>query len=325
MNNINIQLQDAQSVVQHVIGEEINRLGAMNPKGLYEPMEYILDLGGKRLRPMLAYLSYKTLKPEGTIDEIAPLMRAVEVFHNFSLLHDDLMDDAPVRRGKPTVFYKWGANTAILSGDGMLIESYRALEGIPQERMGSILPLFNKMAIGVCEGQQYDMEFEQRNLGEVTIDDYLNMIMLKTSYLFRGSMAMGAIIADASNEDVAHMSKAADLMGLAFQIMDDYLDLFAEPEFGKRRGGDIIEGKQTWLLLTAYSRAGEVLKTAMSVEDEEKRIEAVRQVYEAKKVHIDALIEVKKLTEEAVLELGALSMPADALQELLRSLTARAV
>lgn len=325
MTDIDTQLREAHAVVQEVIDEEMRSLGSKSPKGLYEPMEYILRLGGKRLRPLLAYLSYKVVKPTGTTREIAPLMKAVEVFHNFSLLHDDLMDDAPVRRGKPTVYYQWGSNTAILSGDGMLIEAYRALEEVSPELVARLLPLFNTMALGVCEGQQYDMEFEQRKIGDVSMREYLDMISLKTSYLFRGSMTMGAVLAGATDADTEHLAIAADKMGLAFQIMDDYLDVFADPEFGKRRGGDIIEGKQTWLLLTAVDRAKSQLIEALSIEDEEMRIDAVQRVYEHHAIHTDALVEVRRLTEEAVTELRALSMPSDVLQELFYSLTARVI
>lgn len=308
-----------------VIGEEIEELSRREPHGLYEPIRYILSQGGKRLRPLLALLTYRAFRPEGSIDEVAPVMKAVETFHNFTLLHDDIMDDAPMRRGEPTVYKQWGANVAILSGDAMLVEAYRCLEQVHPEYLARILHLFNQMADGICRGQQYDLEFETMALSDLKIQSYLQMINLKTSALFRGSMMMGATVAGAEDERVERLGRAADLMGLAFQIMDDYLDIYGKEEFGKRRGGDIIERKKTWMLLRLYECDAKRAEEALAIEDESQRIASVVNLYEQWNIQVEALQQVDQFTEAALTELRALPVDCSQLIDLFRTLTSRSV
>lgn len=310
-----------------IVQQEVSKLGLneRQPRHLYAPMEYIMQLGGKRLRPLLLLLAYQTYKPQGYIEEIAPAMRAVELFHNFSLLHDDVMDDAPLRRGKPTVYKEWGANTAILSGDGMLVEAYTHLAELSERKLPEALRLFNNMARAVCEGQQLDMDYEQCELASLSIPEYIEMIRLKTSYLFCGAVALGALLADAPTNDRALLWKAVELMGLAFQVKDDYLDIYGKPEFGKRQGGDILEGKRTWLLLKAHSIAPDEVEQALARVDESDRISAVTSIYTKLGIDQAALAEVERLSEEATQVLNQLSVEAGALKELFQSLISRDV
>lgn len=318
-------INSALRVVDRLITEECTALHRCEPKGLYEPIAYILELGGKRLRPLLAYLTYEHFSgADFDLLQIEPIVKAVELFHNFTLLHDDLMDDAPVRRGQPTVYKKWGANTAILSGDAMMIESYKALSQVDPSLLPRVLAIFNDMATGVCEGQQLDMEYESKDLDAITIADYLGMIRLKTSYLFRGSMMMGALVAGLDNVALNTIATAADRMGLAFQIMDDYLDVFSDkPDFGKVTGGDIVEGKRTWLLLKAYELDPANLTVALGSESTEKRIAEVTQVYISNHVDRLALAEVDRLTEEAIEMLDSLDNPPIMIKSLFRALVQR--
>lgn len=267
----------------------------IEPERLYAPLTYSMSGGGKRLRPMLLLLSCGAYSDD--VKVALPAATAVEVFHNFTLLHDDIMDNALVRRGKPSVYAKWGANVAILSGDVMLIRAYDLLCKSPEELLPRILDIFNKMAAEVCEGQQYDMDFEQRQ--KVTVVDYMTMIELKTSVLLAGSAAIGAVIGGASEEDCKRLYRFAVELGLAFQLQDDLLDSFGtEKELGKRIGGDILEGKQTYLMVTALSRADESTREILrsthldkSLSDEEK-IERIKQVY------LD--LDVPHLTEQQI-------------------------
>jgi geranylgeranyl diphosphate synthase type II len=227
-------------------------IGNREPESLYEPARYILSLGGKRMRPALTMLSAEIF---GTSHRDAlPAALAVEVFHNFSLVHDDIMDDAPLRRGKQTVHAKWDLNAGILSGDAMLILAYRHLESYPPETFFKLASLFSKTALEVCEGQQWDMDFEKRS--DVMLDEYLKMIEYKTAVLVGAALQMGAIVAGASEENGAAIFDFGRELGIAFQIQDDYLDVFGDPEkTGKQPGGDIIENKKTFLLLKAYELA----------------------------------------------------------------------
>ena len=219
------------------------------PSHLYDPVDYILSLGGKRIRPLLTLMSVDAFGKDYQLGLHAAL--AVEVFHNFTLLHDDIMDDAPLRRGKATVHEKWDVNTAILSGDAMMILANQYLEAYDGETYKRLMHLFQKTALEVCEGQQYDMDFETR--GDVSIPEYMEMIRLKTSVLVAAALKMGAIIANATEADAEGMYQYGLSLGLAFQLQDDYLDAFGDPEtFGKQVGGDIIENKKTFLFLKAY-------------------------------------------------------------------------
>ncbi|QLG45105.1 polyprenyl synthetase family protein [Costertonia aggregata] len=218
------------------------------PKNLYEPITYILSLGGKRLRPVLTLLSAEIFGTDYKNAMDAAL--AVEVFHNFSLVHDDIMDDAPLRRGKPTVHEKWDVNTGILSGDAMLINAYQLFENYRGETFRHLAKLFSKTAIEVCEGQQYDVDFETRD--DVTVPEYLKMIEYKTAVLVAAALKMGAIIANASENEQEKIYDFGLNLGIAFQLQDDYLDAFGDPKtFGKQVGGDIIVNKKTYLYLKA--------------------------------------------------------------------------
>jgi geranylgeranyl diphosphate synthase type II len=233
-----------QAFIEHLNSYSIIK----EPKGLYNPIQYILSLGGKRLRPVLTLMTTEVYNCNYKKALNAAL--SIEVFHNFSLVHDDIMDDAPLRRGKETVHEKWGINTGILSGDAMLIMAYQLFENYDAATFQSLAKLFSKTALEVCEGQQYDVDFETRN--DVSIPEYLKMIEYKTAVLVGAAMKMGAIVAGASEEDQNSIYEFGKNLGIAFQLQDDYLDAFGNPEtFGKQVGGDIIENKKTYLYLKA--------------------------------------------------------------------------
>ncbi len=218
------------------------------PKNLYEPIDYILQLGGKRIRPMLTLMATDVFS--GNFKKALPAALAVEVFHNFTLVHDDIMDDAPLRRGNKTVHEKWNVNTGILSGDAMLILAYQYFENYEPIVFQKLAKLFSKTALEVCDGQQLDVDFETRN--DVSIDEYIKMITLKTSVLVAAALKMGAIVAKADEEQAQHLYNYGLNLGIAFQLQDDYLDTFGDPKsFGKQVGGDIIENKKTYLYLKA--------------------------------------------------------------------------
>jgi geranylgeranyl diphosphate synthase type II len=219
------------------------------PAGLYDPVRYILRLGGKRVRPLLALIAAQMFGDDENLAAGMPVALAVEIFHNFTLLHDDIMDDSPLRRGQPTVHERWDTNTAILSGDLMLIQAYHHLSQVPaRERAHQLMTVFNRIATEVCEGQQYDVDFERR--GDVTIEDYLRMIELKTAVLLGGALELGALAAGADRRDADHLYAFGRLTGLAFQLHDDLLDTFGDTEtIGKRVGNDIIRNKKTFLYL----------------------------------------------------------------------------
>jgi len=223
-------------------------ISAKEPENLYNPIHYILDLGGKRLRPVLTLMTADIF--EGDHKEALNAALAIEVFHNFSLIHDDIMDEAPLRRGKETVHEKWDLNTGILSGDAMLIMAYQLFESYKPKTFQALAKLFSKTALQVCEGQQYDIDFETRD--DVTIPEYLKMIEYKTAVLVGAAMKMGAIVANASASCQNTIYEFGKNLGIAFQLQDDYLDAFGNPEtFGKQVGGDIIENKKTYLYLKA--------------------------------------------------------------------------
>ena len=265
------------------VSQEILKLDwKREPYGLYEPIEYTLSAGGKRVRPQLAMIASQMF---GGVDEqVLPAALALEVFHNFTLLHDDVMDHALVRRGRPTVHVKWNENTAILSGDQMLIEAYKLLSGVPADKLPKVLQLFNKMATEICEGQQYDVDFE--NQEHVDIEEYLLMIRLKTSVLLATALQIGAYIAGASNEQQKSLYEFGIHVGLAFQIQDDILDVWGDPAtFGKAIGGDISCNKKTFVLLTALRMAEADDRRALEgwlekvLEDNEEKIAAVTHIY----------------------------------------------
>ncbi|MCP9235594.1 polyprenyl synthetase family protein [Lewinella sp. JB7] len=226
------------------------------PRGLYEPVEYIMGIGGKRVRPLLALIAARMFGDGEELSAGMPVALAVETFHNFTLLHDDIMDDSPLRRGNPTVHEKWDVNTAILSGDLMLIQAYAHLCAAPDtRRTHELLCTFNRVATGVCEGQQFDVDFEGRS--NVTIEEYLHMIELKTAVLLGGALEMGALAAGASRADADHLYAFGRLTGLAFQLHDDLLDTFGDGEqTGKLTGNDIIRNKKTFLYIKTFEALG---------------------------------------------------------------------
>ena len=267
------------------INKEILKLDwKREPYGLYEPIEYTLAAGGKRVRPQLAMIASQLFG--GKDEEVLPAALALEVFHNFTLLHDDVMDKADVRRGRPTVHVKWNENTAILSGDQMLIEAYKLLSGVPADKLPKVLQLFNKMATEICEGQQYDVDFESQE--HVTIDEYLKMIRLKTSVLLANALQTGAYIAGADEQAQEALYQFGIHIGLAFQIQDDILDVWGDPEtFGKAVGGDISCNKKTFVYLEAMRRLGDEAKGnelqqwySQVLEDNTEKIAAVKEIFE---------------------------------------------
>ena len=254
------------------------------PKNLYDPIHYILGLGGKRMRPVLTLMSAEVF--DADYKKALPAALAVEVFHNFSLIHDDIMDDAPLRRGNVTVHEKWDINTGILSGDAMLILAYQYFEKYEPAIFRELAKLFSKTALEVCEGQQWDVDFETRT--DVSIPEYLKMIQYKTAVLVAAAMKMGAIIAETSQENANLIYDFGLNLGLAFQLQDDYLDAFGNPEtFGKQVGGDIIENKKTYLYLKALEFASRdqaqqlVDLFAIQPEDSSDKIAAVKEIFVA--------------------------------------------
>lgn len=252
------------------------------PENLYIPINYILELGGKRLRPVLTLMTAEIFDTDHK--EALDAALSVEIFHNFSLVHDDIMDDAPLRRGQQTVHEKWDINTGILSGDAMLIMAYQLFENYKPKTFQALAKLFSKTALEVCEGQQYDVDFETRD--DVTIPEYLKMIEYKTAVLVGAAMKMGAIVADTSEENKENIYQFGRLLGVAFQLQDDYLDAFGDPKtFGKQVGGDIIENKKTYLYLKALeflnTNEKRQLKQLFSVqlEDNTDKIETVKQFF----------------------------------------------
>ena len=279
------------------INAEIGKLDwSREPKGLYEPIGYTLAAGGKRVRPQLALLATKLFG--GKEEDVLPAALALEVFHNFTLLHDDVMDKAPVRRGRPTVHVKWNENTAILSGDQMMIEAYQLLSQVPEKKLAKTLRLFNKMATEICEGQQYDVDFESRD--DVTIPEYMEMIRLKTSVLLATALQIGAYIGYANDEQQKKIYEYGIHVGLAFQIQDDMLDCYGdEATFGKAIGGDIAENKKTYLWLTAAAK-GAKDELAMRDESRDERFKRVMAVYKRLRVKAAAEKEIAKQTDAAI-------------------------
>jgi geranylgeranyl diphosphate synthase type II len=263
------------------IEKEISRIPLGDkPKSLYEPIRYIMSLGGKRLRPMLTILSYNLYRSD--IDKIMKYAAAVEAFHNFTLMHDDIMDRAPLRRGKPTVHEKYNSNIAILSGDVMLVKVYEMFMSLPDDQLREVLRLFNKTAAEVCEGQQMDMDFETtKNVSE---KQYLEMIRLKTAVLLGFSLELGAILAGASQEDRKALYDFGVNVGVGFQLMDDLLDVYADQKkFGKTLGGDIVSNKKTYLLIKALERKRTALNKWLSAKkfDKKKKVAAVTKIYDS--------------------------------------------
>ena len=278
------------------------------PATLYEPSEYFLKIGGKRIRPVLCLLGnelFSDLHPDAFL-----AAKAVELFHNFSLVHDDMMDEASLRRGQPTVHTKYDANTALLVGDIMVIRAYEYLQPIQSNHLSKILALFNQTAREVCEGQQLDMDYAKRT--SVSMDEYIHMITLKTSVLLAASLQMGAIIGGAGEHNCSHLYEFGKKLGIAFQIQDDYLDAFGDAAvFGKDAGGDIKQNKKTFLLIRALETANpEQLKTinALLNSDPEDKVEQVLAIFKACKVDAWAADLKQKYMQEALAHLEAIAV-----------------
>jgi geranylgeranyl diphosphate synthase type II len=298
------------------------------PELLYMPIIYSMSGGGKRLRPVLLLITTEAFG--GNIEEAMPAALAVEIFHNFTLLHDDIMDNASVRRGKPSVFAKWGGNVALLSGDAMLITAYKHLARVSAEHLPRVMGIFSDMALEVCEGQQYDMDFE--SVDNVSVVDYMQMIERKTSALLSGSAMIGATMAGASEDDVKKIYSFATELGVAFQLQDDVLDSYGDTALGKKIGGDIVEGKQTFLMVQAMSHATEsereVLRTTHLREDLsiEQKIEIVKALYDKFDVKHIAEQQIELRFERALSVLDSLSIDGErtaSLREFARNLMGR--
>jgi geranylgeranyl diphosphate synthase type II len=302
-----------------------------NPVRLYEPIRYMLGLGGKRMRPVLVLMAGSMFGRKST--DLMPAALAVEVFHNFTLLHDDIMDKAPLRRGNPTVHERWSSDIAILSGDAMFVKSVQLLMACKGENHTVAMDMFLQTALEVCEGQQYDMDFQSED--EVSIDRYLDMIRLKTAVLLGGSLAIGATLSGASPDAVKHLYDFGVNLGIAFQLQDDILDVYADQaKFGKQAGGDILANKKTFLLLTALSSAhgheatslNHWLRLEEGSYDSGEKVQAVTQLYNALGVREQALTKMEQLYSRALQDLNAVEIPAEkkvALRELADFLMAR--
>ncbi|MBB5619025.1 geranylgeranyl diphosphate synthase type II [Pedobacter cryoconitis] len=278
------------------------------PSRLYEPISYIMRLGGKRIRPVLLLLSSELFNTDAT--EAIEAALAIETFHNFTLIHDDIMDNAPLRRGQDTVHIKWGVNNAILSGDVMMVEANKHLTNLDASILKKALHCFNATAQGVCEGQQLDMEFEQRT--DVSILEYINMIRLKTAVLVGGAMKLGAIVGGASEQDAEHLYDFGENFGIAFQLQDDILDVYGDPvKFGKQVGGDIISNKQTFLLLKLKELANSndlaFLESQSSNTAYPAKIEAITNLYNSYNIREIAVTEMKRSLDIAFTALEKVS------------------
>ena len=286
-----------------------------SPAALYEPCEYILTLGGKRLRPALVLMGHELFQNDA--ETALPAAWAVELFHNFSLMHDDIMDAAPLRRGEPTVHHKWNTTTAILSGDVMLIYAYRFLaQCSDSETVLRLIHIFNRVATEVCEGQQMDVNFETQ--AEVNIPEYLRMIELKTAVLLGGALEMGAACAKVPAADAQHLYEFGRLAGIAFQIQDDLLDTYGDPaKFGKQVGGDILQNKKTLLILKTLETASESDRSALrdwmqkGAEHPDKKVEAVRAIFDRNAIPELVSKEKQRFQQEAFQHLDAVQAPEE--------------
>jgi len=306
------------SELQEIIEKAIKGLSYSNhPKNLYDPISYIMNLGGKRLRPALVLLAADLFN--GSLDEALPAALAIETFHNFTLIHDDIMDNAPLRRGRQTVHEKWGTNNAILSGDVMMVESNKLLTRVKVSVLKEVLDTFNATAQGVCEGQQLDMEFENRN--DVSIEEYIDMIRLKTAVLVGGAMKIGAIVGGATQRDANLIYDFGENLGIAFQLQDDILDVYGDPEkFGKQVGGDIIANKKTYLLL----KLQEIVNTEDAVLLDQQagnkntllKIERVTALYNQYDVKDLATEQMRHYLDKAFAALSAISVPQQQKEEI---------
>ncbi len=284
------------------------------PKGLYDPIEYELSLGGKRIRPVLMLMGYNLYKED--VETILPQAAGLETYHNHTLLHDDVMDKAEMRRNKPTVHRVWNENAAILSGDAMLILAYRLMADCKNDKLKEVLDLFTQTTMEICEGQQWDMEFETRM--DVTVDEYIEMIRLKTSVLLAAALKIGACLGGASKEDADLLYDFGVSMGLAFQLQDDWLDVYGNPEiFGKNIGGDILCNKKTFMLITAMTQAEgeqkeELLRwLAADMYEPAEKIAAVTHIYNVLGIGDQCMAKSDAFYAEGLSILERVSLPAE--------------
>lgn len=290
-----------------------------NPENLYEPIQYILSLGGKRIRPVLTLMACDIFGKD--VKKALPAATAVEIFHNFSLIHDDIMDKAPLRRGNPTVHEKWNLNAGILSGDAMLILAYQYFEQYEPNIFRELAKLFSKTALEVCEGQQWDIDFEDRD--DVSVDQYLKMIEYKTAVLVAAAFQMGAIVAETSDKNKQDVYDFGLNLGIAFQLQDDYLDTFGDAEtFGKQIGGDIIENKKTYLYLKAISDGSASEKEqllhlySITPKENQDKIESVKSIFISSGSDQKTRQAIEKYTQKAFETLQRMEIPADKKQQL---------
>lgn len=279
------------------------------PSNLYDPLRYFLEIGGKRMRPILALMACEMFNE--TSEKALNAAIAVEIFHNFSLIHDDIMDNAPLRRGQKTVHEKWNDNIAILSGDVLLVKAYEFISKYDSEVALELLKIFNKTAIEVCEGQQWDMDFESQN--SVSIDDYLHMIKNKTAVLLGCSLEMGAIVAMASKADRDSLNNFGLNLGLAFQLQDDLLDVYADQgKFGKQVGGDILANKKTFLFLSAFESADNLqikkLNLLLSESNPEAKIQGIIDLYDVLDIKLKTQIKIQHYYDLAMQHLSEISI-----------------
>ena len=289
------------------------------PASLYEPIRYILSLGGKRIRPTLMMLAYNLYQEDP--ESILPQACGLETYHNFTLLHDDLMDHADMRRGNPTVHVKWDANTAILSGDTMLLMAFKLMMQCPQEYLHAVLDVFTETTLEIDEGQQYDISFETRD--DVREEEYIEMIRLKTSVLLACALKIGAILGGASASDAENLYKFGEQIGLAFQLQDDFLDVYGDPKvFGKTIGGDILCNKKTFMLINAFNKADEAQRKELEKwvnavnPDPQQKIAAVTTLYNNIGVNRLAEERIRYYFDESRKYLAAVQVPEESKQEL---------
>ena len=322
-------LQDLQVEYQRYAKDHI--FSTYHPKNLYTPIDYILSLGGKSMRPTLLLLAY-TVMGGKELSKALPAAYAIELFHNFSLMHDDIMDNSPLRRGKETVHLKWNINTAILSGDALLVYSYEYLAQCEAKYIGTALKIFNRTAIGVCEGQQMDMNFETS--WDVKLTDYIEMIRLKTAVLLQGALEIGATLANATAEQAYQLGKFGEYMGIAFQLQDDYLDTYGQSaKVGKRIGGDILQGKKTYLVLKTLElsspEAGQSLKNLLdkpcaTVAAENEKIATISKLFQNCGADIALQQEIEYYYQSAIHILEKLNLAdSEALHEFINMIMQR--
>lgn len=313
--------QDAKAL-QELFQDYLENLSyAREPMGLYEPVKYVLGIGGKRIRPTLMLLAYNLFKED--VHSVLSQAMGLETYHNFTLLHDDLMDKADRRRGMPTVHKRWDENTAILSGDAMVMLAYQfMMKDCPAMYVRSVMDVFSQTALEICEGQQWDMEFENRQ--DVTVDEYMEMIRLKTSVLLAGALKIGAVLGGASEADAQKLYDFGIRIGLAFQLQDDWLDVYGDPKvFGKNIGGDILCNKKTFMLITAFERADEETKAELQnwitaeQYDPARKIEAVTAIYNKEKIGDICQAKIEDYYKEGMRLLEEVSAGSECKQHLL--------